>query len=236
MTVAEHGVDDGVSVIRLDDGKVNAFNPTSVAELNRALDDALAAPTHAVVLTGRTNVFSAGLDLKTLPGLPPSDRDRAIRDYMALMARLFVLGKPTVMAVSGHALAGGAVTLLTGDVRIGAEGDFKLGLNEVLIGIPLPTLVSGMAAAVLPVAQHIPVILHGTVYDPADAVRRGILHEIVPPAAVVATAVERARSLRSIRLDAYALSKRRMRQATVDAGMAALNAELGSLFGEVKPQ
>ena len=219
------------SVLTFDDGKANVFNGDSVASLDEALDQAAASDREVVIVTGRPGMFSAGLDLKTLPVLPEDQRRQAVTRYMEVMARLHLFEKPVITAASGHALAGGCVMLLTGDVRIGAAGAFKVGTNETRIGIALPSVVVRLAADALPVASYPSVMLHGRYHTPEEALASGILHEVVEPDALLERAEGIAEGLTGIDPTAYRNTKLRLRKAGIDAGLARLPEELTAFFG-----
>ena len=136
-------VTDGVAVIDLDDGKANALGFDVLAGLESALDRAEADDVSAVVIVGREGKFSAGFDLKVMTSGPEGARDMLGRGAL-LGLRMYMFPKPVVLAVTGHALAMGAILLCCADVRVGADGPFKIGLNEVAIGMPVPGFAVGI--------------------------------------------------------------------------------------------
>jgi len=127
---------EGIATIRIDDGKANAVSFQFLEEMNTALDQA-ERESAVIVLTGRPGKFSAGFDLsvvtkggKAALGL--------VRGGARLTVRLLGFPTPVITACNGHCLALGALLLLSTDYRIGVEGEYKIGLNEVAIGMPLP--------------------------------------------------------------------------------------------------
>lgn len=162
-----------VALIRLDDGKVNALRGTVMDSLWGALD-AAEAQAGAVVLAGRPGVFSAGLDLQVMRGGGKAAMELLHRGT-EIFLRLAEFPRPVVTACTGHALAAGAVVLLCSDVRVGAAGDFKIGLNEVSIGIPLPELVVDLARARLSPRHFTLACNTAQVYSPDEAVGVGFL-------------------------------------------------------------
>ena len=166
-------LDGSVALIRLDDGKVNALNAGLIDGLWSALD-AAEADAGAVVLAGRPGVFCAGLDLRVM-----RDRGQAAIDLLHRGTDLFLrfaeFPRPVVTACTGHALAAGAVLLLCSDVRIGTTGNFRIGLNEVTIGLALPDLVVNLARARLSPRHFTLACNTGQVYTPAEAVGVGFL-------------------------------------------------------------
>ena len=143
---------DQVAVLAYDDGKANAVSHSFIDALNEGLDKAEAGA-QAVLLTGRDGVFSAGFDLKEI-GKGPDAATALVGRGAALMLRLFSYRLPVVAAASGHAVAAGAFLLLASDTRIGAAGEYSLGLNETAIGMTLPVFGRELALArTLPLAR-----------------------------------------------------------------------------------
>jgi enoyl-CoA hydratase len=204
-------VSDGIAIVRLDDGKVNVIQGEWLDQLTDALDRCAQDDVRAVVVTGREKVFCAGLDLKTLPTLADEDLRYTIKQFCTVMERLFLFEKPMVAACNGHALAGGAVVLLCCDQRVGPEGDFKVGLNEVAIGLPLPGFVIGMAQLALHRMALQQAVVEATIYSTEDALSIGYFDELVPVEDVLGTAIARAKKLGQLSGYAYGLTKTRLR-------------------------
>ena len=162
-----------VAVVSIDDGKVNAMTPDLLDGLAGALDTA-EANVEAVVLAGRPGVFCAGLDLNVMRGggRPAAD---LLHKGAEIFLRLARFPRPVVAACTGHALAAGAVLLLCCDIRIGAAGAYKIGLNEVAIGLPLPPLVVELARRRLSPRHFTRACNTAGVYSPAEAAEVGFL-------------------------------------------------------------
>ena len=192
-TAVQYELQDRVAVVTLDDGKANAISHQVAADLHdvlgRARDEAA-----AVVLAGRPGRFSAGFHLDTM-----TSSDEAARGLLQAGAELaleiFEYPKPVVIADTGHALAMGAILLFTADVRIGAEGTFKIGLNEVAIGMPVPRFAVELGRDRLTPTAFTAAINHATVYDPEGAAAAGFLDQVVAPDDVVPTALAQAAEL-----------------------------------------
>jgi enoyl-CoA hydratase len=206
-------LDDGVAVVTMDDGKANALSlamlEALVAALTRAESEA-----KAMVLAGRAERFSAGFDLKVMMAGPASARELLGKGADALM-RLYGAKLPLVIACTGHALAAGALVVLTGDYRVGAQGAYKLGLNEVTIGLPVPVLAMELARDRLSRRALTRATLLGQIYDPEGALAAGYLDSVVAPADVVGTAIAEARKLGAIARAAFTATKQRLRGATI---------------------
>ena len=223
-------VSDNVAQITLDDGKVNAMALAFFAGLNAALDRAEHERPGALVIAGRAGVFSAGLDLKVLPTLAPDALERTMVAFGRTMLRVFTFPIPTVAAVTGHAIAGGAMLAFACDLRFMAEGPFRLQLNEVAIGLALPTWAIVLAQAAVPPRRHTEAILHARAYSPEEALEQHIVHEVVRPAErVVPAARAAAGPLAALDQTAYAISKARHRAMAVRWAAEQLETEIAAL-------
>jgi enoyl-CoA hydratase len=227
-TALTYVLDDGIAIVTLDDGKANAITHDVLAGLDAALDRALDEDAHAVVIAGRDGRFSAGFDLATMTS-SLDGMQRLVELGGRLFARLYGYGLPTVAACTGHALAGGAILLLSLDHRVGADAPAKIGLNEVAIGMGLPIFAVELARDRL-AARHLGrATMAAHIYDPAGAVEAGYLDRLVPAESVVDEAVADARRLAELRTGAYVRTKRLVRQRTVDHILATLDADIASL-------
>lgn len=213
-SILQYDLDGDVAVLRLDDGKANAIGPDTVAALDEALTRA-ELEAGALLLVGREGKFSAGFDLsvmtsgvETMQGL--------VRSGAELLIRLYASPLPTVAACTGHALAMGSLLLLASDTRIGADGPFKLGLNEVAIGMGLPIFAVELARDRLSPRYFTAATVQGQVFDPAGAVEAGYLDRLVPADELEGAAREEAGRLGQLRRGAVGHTKTRARQATVD--------------------
>lgn len=164
-----------VALISIDDGKVNALTPDLLDSLSGALDTA-EDNAGAIVLAGRPGVFCAGLDLNVMRGGGSAAKD-LLRKGGEIFLRLAEFPRPIVAACTGHALAAGAVVLLSCDIRICAAGTYKIGLNEVAIGLPLPPIVVALARARLSPRHFTRACNIAQVYSPTEAVEVGFLDE-----------------------------------------------------------
>jgi enoyl-CoA hydratase len=221
-------IDDGVAVVRIDDGKANAVSHAVIDALHAALDRAADDAT-AVVIAGREGKFSAGFDLSVMT--QGADATRGLVGAGGeLMMRVFTHPQPVVAAVTGHALAAGALLCLACDTRIGsAELPAKIGLNETAIGMGLPWYAVRLGEARLSMRHRQRSILQAEIYDMAGAVDAGYLDELVAADAVVDTAIERARELGTLPGQAYAFTKRRLRQAVADEVLAGLEDDMAQM-------
>ena len=225
MTIALR-IDGPLAHISMDDGKANAINADLLGALGEALDQA-EAERSAILLSGRDGFFSGGLDLKTLPTLEPDALVATLEKFTRTMLRLFMWPRPVVAACTGHAIAGGTVTLLACDERIAADGRFKIGLNETAIGLSLPRFVVEIARCQIPAPSLRPVVLQGELFAPVAAREIGLIDEVVAPDALLERARSRAIQLAELPRDAYADTKRAMRSPAHEVGIGAMETELG---------
>ena len=225
MDLVTTTLDDGVATLTMDDGKVNVLSLPMQEQLHAGLDRA-EAERAVVLLTGRPGVFSAGFDLPTLQGGGP-DGAAMLRGGFELSERLLGFPTPVVIACPGHAIAMGLFLLLSGDLRIGAEGPFKLVANEVAIGLTLPLAAVEVCRQRLSPAAFNRTTVLSEVYAPdPDAVAGGLLDRVVPADDLAAVAHEAAIGLAALDLDAHAATKQRTRAHALTELRGAIDAEL----------
>ena len=218
-----------VAVVTLDDGKANVISTAVIDALHGHLDRLESEGARALVLVGRPGRFSAGFDLSEMTAGVESMRALVVHGARWLM-RLYGLGVPTVAACTGHALAAGALTLLSCDVRVGADVPAKIGLNEVAIGMALPKFAVELARERVPHHELGAATLGARIYDPAGAVAAGYLDRVVPEAELLGTALAEAERLAGLRTGAYALTKLNLRQAMINVlPLGTVQADLDSV-------
>jgi enoyl-CoA hydratase len=214
-------VEDGVAVVRLDDGKANALSMAVLSQLHDALDAASAQAT-AVCIVGNAKALSAGFDLSVMSEGAEGMLE-LVRSGGELLMRLYGHPQPTVVAVTGHALAAGALVVLACDTRIGADGPAKIGLNEVAIGMTLPVFAVELARDRLSKRALTRAAVEAEIFSPEGALAAGYLDRIVPVDQCERTAVDEARRLGQLDGRAYAGTKLALRQATIERVMPTLS-------------
>lgn len=198
-------IENDIACLAMDNGKANTFDVEQIDDalnsLNRARSEA-----KAVVLTGTSGMFTAGFDLKEI-----EKGEDAVAALMTggrrLIHQLLSHPQPVVAACSGHAVALGAILLLACDTRIGANGEFKIGLSETRLGLTLPVFALELVNARIEKARQRNVVLEAQMYDPAAAVDLGFLDELVTPDQLMGRALGKAMELAEFPADAYKLNK-----------------------------
>jgi len=214
----------GHATVTIDDGKVNALSPATLAAIGAALD-AVEGDGTPVVVRGRPGVWSAGFDLKVLRAGGP-DAMPMLQSGFELAARVLDFPAPVVMVATGHAIAMGLFLLLSGDYRIGVDGDYRLTANEVAIGLTMPQPAIVILRHRLTPAAFDRAVALAEVFTPAGAVAAGCLDRVVAAADLDATVAATLAQLAGLDLAAHVASKRRARRETLTALRAAIAAEL----------
>jgi enoyl-CoA hydratase len=224
-----YGIEDHVAIISFDDGKANVFTHEVLDQLGEALDRAETDPAEAraVLLAGRPGRFSAGFDLATMTASPDSMR-KLVSAGGRFVARLLLEPLPVIAACTGHALAAGALVLLAADQRLGVAGDWKIGLNEVAIGMALPVWAVELARYRMPAGQFDRILL-GETGGPDEAITAGFLDRVVAPDALMAEATATASRLAALRTGAVAGTKTRARAEVVRRMLEGMDADLAAL-------
>jgi enoyl-CoA hydratase len=215
---------DSVSTITMDDGRVNIFTITMLRSLHEAFDRAERDQT-AVLLKGRPGCFSAGFDLQTLNG-PRQDVITLLRLGASLAERVLSFPAPVTIACAGHAFPAGAFLLMAADARLGVDGPFRLGLNEVRIGLTLPWFAVVLARYRLAPARFDRAAVTGDMFDPEAAREAGLLDTVVSPLELDTLALGVAQDLASMERSAHVATKLRVRAPVLDELRASIEAEL----------
>ncbi len=221
--------DHDVAFIRFDDGKANALNRSAIDQLHEALSRAEHSA-KAVQIEGRPGCFSAGFDLTVMREGVDTARE-LVRAGAELALRLYEFPRPTIVGCTGHALAMGAILLMATDVRIGAEGEYKIGLNEVAAGMPVPVFAAELARDRLARQHYTRAVNLAQIHTPSEAVATGFLDELTTPGTIHDLARYRARHLAaSLDPAAFRATRATTRATTVEAIRAGLEQDLATFF------
>ncbi|MBR9835214.1 MAG: crotonase/enoyl-CoA hydratase family protein [Alphaproteobacteria bacterium] len=204
-----------IAIIRMDDGKANAINPTMLEALNNCLDEA-EAKAKAIILVGRDQRFSGGFDLKLMMGLPGDEVAALVKGGGRLAMRLYASPVPIIAACTGHAIAMGCFLLLSSDYRIGAAGPYKIGANESAINMVLPVFALELLKDRLSPRHLSHAGISANLYDPDGARDAGFLDEVVESEAVFETALAMAKQLSAVSGPAYASNKKLLRKHVLE--------------------
>jgi enoyl-CoA hydratase len=212
----ETSVEGDVAILRMVHGKANAQSVEFCDAVAMALREQNQSSARAVVLTGTGSIFSAGVDLVRISSEDAGYVRRFLPALNGMFDAAFNLNKPLVAAVNGHAMAGGCVLACCADVRIMARGNGRIGITEILVGVPFPALAFEiMRYAANP--QYLPdMALSGATYLADDARLRGLIDEVVEPAALMERAITAAKTLGALAPAAFAATKEQLRQQVAD--------------------
>jgi enoyl-CoA hydratase len=220
-------LDGPVAILRLDDGKANALGHAVIDSIHAALDRA-EKEARSVLLIGRPGRFSAGFDLSVMGSGPDAVRG-LVTAGAEMLLRLYLHPQPVVAACTGHAIAAGALILLAADARLGAHGDFKIGLNEVGIGMTLPAFGVELARDRLSKRHFTQAVMQARMYDPAAATDAGFLDRV--SATLADEALAEAQRLAELSPAAHAETKRRARSAVAEGIRGTLAADIAQITG-----
>ena len=198
--------DEDISIIQMDDGKVNVFSPDMIQNFNDILDK---VPTDkgSMLIIGREAMFSAGFDLKVMMS-SPENAAAMVKSGFELLMRVFTFPRPVVAACSGHAIALGAFLLCSCDHRIGCKGNFKIGANELRNNMIVPTPILELAKFRLIKSHKQRALLNAEMYSIEDAVAPGYLDEVADQDKLFELAMAKAKDLATLAHPQYLQTKK----------------------------
>ncbi|MBC9251295.1 MAG: crotonase/enoyl-CoA hydratase family protein [Pseudomonas sp.] len=207
-------LEDGIATLTLNNGKVNAISPDVIAAFNAALDQAV-QDRAVVIITGQPGILSGGYDLKVMTS-GPQNAVALVTAGSTLARRMLSHPFPIIVACPGHAIAKGAFILLSADYRIGVEGPFNIGLNEVQIGMTMHHAGIELARDRLRKSAFHRSVINGEIFNPQGAVDAGFLDKVVAADELMATAVATAQQLKKINMTAHKNTKLKVRKAFLE--------------------
>jgi len=208
-------LDDGIATLTLRNGKVNAISHDVIAALNSALDQA-ERDAAVVILTGQPGILSGGYDLKVMTSSPQNALD-LVTAGSTLARRMLAHPYPIIVACSGHAVAKGAFILLSADYRVGVDGPFTIGLNEVQIGMTMHHVGIELARDRLRKSAFQRSVITAEMFNPQSAKEAGFLDQVVAPEDLMSAARAMAEQLKKIHMKAHARTKLKVRKALLEA-------------------
>jgi enoyl-CoA hydratase/carnithine racemase len=210
----ERELSDGILTLRLAHGKASAMDVELLEAFIRELD----APgdARAVVVTGTGSIFSAGVDLFRLLDGGEAYVRRFIPLLREFVLRMFALPKPVVVAANGHAIAGGGVMVAAGDYRLLADGGGRIGVPELLVGVPFPSAALEAVRFAVPGDRIQSLVFTGRTFTPHEALAERLVDEVVPPDALLDRAREVAAQMGAVAPQAFALTKQYLRGPSIE--------------------
>ena len=210
-----YSCNEAIATLTLNNGKVNALSHEMIAAFNQCLDQAK-QDRAIVIITGQPGILSGGYDLKVMT----SGIDNAFNLVAlgsTLTRRMLAHPYPIIVACPGHAIAKGAFLLLAADYRIGTEGAFNIGLNEVLIGMTMHNAGIELAKDRLTKPAFQRAVINGEMFNPQDAVSAGFLDRVVPAEQLLDTALAVATQMKKINMNAHSKTKLKVRKDLLEA-------------------
>ena len=177
---------NGIRELRLARPPVNALNPDLVRALRRAVDEAPREGANALVISGASGIFSAGLDVPFLLTLDRAGMRAFWGEFLGMCAALARSPIPVVAAITGHSPAGGAVIALFCDFRVMAHGAYRIGLNEVQVGLTVPDVIRVALTRLLGAYRAERLLVQGAMLESETALRAGLVDELADVDHVVA--------------------------------------------------
>ena len=221
--VVIYSLADGVATLTLANGKVNAISPAVIDGLNAGLDQAEKEGA-VVVLTGQPGMLSGGYDLKVMMSSPENALN-LVAAGSTLARRMLAHPQPIIVACPGHAIAKGAFLLLSADYRIGTEGAFNIGLNEVKIGMTMHHVGIALAQDRLSPAAFQRSVINAEIFTPQGAMNAGFLDQIVAADQLLPTAYAVAEQLKQLNMTAHKKTKHKVRKALLETLDAAIETD-----------
>ena len=198
--------DGDVSIITLDDGKANVFSPLMTEAIESLLDQ-VPQDKGALLIAGRSGIFSGGFDLKIMSSGDMEEIKRMVKVGFNLLTRIYSFPRPVVCACTGHAIALGAFLLLCGDYRLGAEGDFMIGANEVRNNMSVPEPILELSRTRINKTHWYRAILNAEMYAPNKAISAGYLDETIDSEKLMDLALKKASDLATLDHPVYQITK-----------------------------
>jgi enoyl-CoA hydratase len=219
-----------VGTIVMDDGKANVMSLAMLSALHAAFDEAEKDKT-VPILKARGKHFSGGFDLNVFASGSAEDQYRMVKAGAELALRILSFPFPVVAACHGNAFPMGAFLIMSCDHRIAAEGNYRIGMNEVAIGLTVPRFAIEIARQRLTPAYFSRVVMTAEMFAPVEAVTAGFFDRVVPAAALERAAEEAARALSTLNMAAHAATKARARGAVINLIRGMIDEDITPQYG-----
>ena len=213
MNTIKVSIKDHLAIITLDRGKSNAMNGEMISEFNDMLRNIAADQNIAgVLITGKAHFFSAGLDLIELYNYNETEVADFWNLFLNFVGTITAFKKPMVAAINGHSPAGGCVIALACDYRVMSEGQYIIGLNEVPVGITVPNSIFNLYAFWIGQANAHRSLLEGRLFSPEEALKIGLVDEVVNSAGILTAAERKIRKYMAMERNTWEQSKLSIRK------------------------
>jgi enoyl-CoA hydratase len=222
--VVQYKSEDKYAIVTINNGKANAISHEVIEGINKALDKAL-EENKVVILTGQQGIFSAGFDLKVMTKSPEAAKELVTKGSK-LSLRMLSFPKPIIIACNGHAVAKGAFLLLSADYRVGVEGDFKICMNEVQIGMTMHHAGVAIARAKLSHTFLDRSVSNAEMFNPATAMKAGFFDALVSEDKLIPTAIYAAEMFSKLNTKAHVETKIKVRKPHLEALEKAIQLDL----------
>jgi enoyl-CoA hydratase len=230
FTVERQG---NIAILRMQYGSANAMDVDFCRGLTHAVLELSASSSRAIVLTGQGQIFSAGVDLPRVIAGGVEYIRRFLPALAEVLETLFFCPKPLIAAVNGHAIAGGCLLTCVADRRLMVSGKARIGVPELRVGVPFPTVAMEIMRARTGPGYYEEVVLGGGTYAAADALKLGLIDAVVEEDELLKLAVAAGEALAAIRPEIYAISKHQARQpvrAAIETGLRLHEARIGEIW------
>jgi len=220
---------EGIAVVTLNRGTANAQNTEMIKEISDLFTKLQGDDTvKAAIITGRGNFFSAGLDVPEVAGYDEKESKVFWQAFAHMITTLAAWPKPLAAAINGHSPAGGCIIAIAADFRVMAEGNFKIGLNEVPVGIMVPMPVYKLYSMWIGERNAYQFLLQGKLLTPNEAEKVGLVDALVPQEQVFATTESIIRQMMKLDLGTFTKTKNSLRKELIDV----LKGDFDASFGE----
>ena len=213
-SIATLSQENDVSIIKLDDGKANAFSYDMLAQINELLAK-VPRDSGALVITGRDGLFSGGFDLKTLATGDMEKITKMVQLGYRLLLELYSFKRPIIAAVSGHSIALGLFVTCCADSRIAIDGKYVCQANEVRNNMDIPVQIMEILKARVNKNYFYPAVYHSDAYSVQDSIAVGFIDEVVPEPQFMERVMEKAKELATLPHPFYANTKKSAQNDTV---------------------
>jgi enoyl-CoA hydratase len=205
-SIATLSQENDISIIKLDDGKANAFSYDMLTQVNELLSK-VPRDSGALIITGREGLFSGGFDLKTLATGDMEKITKMVQLGYHLLLELYSFDRPIIAAVSGHSIALGLFVTCSADYRIAIDGEYVCQANEVRNNMDIPIQIMEILKARVNKNYFYPAVFHSDAYTVQDSIAVGFIDEVVPQAEFMDRVMEKAKELATLPHPFYAKTK-----------------------------